>query len=133
VRSITIWIAMIVLLGLLVIKDLDPVSDRPGGLSREEPYHGAMSWSVGREAAPAKADETCEAKEAAQAARGHPRLRGRDQRLGLGLLVLAQHGAPAHRSLPRIRHPQIKGRLLKPSGLKTDRAEISLLPSSDLE
>ncbi|AWO92703.1 MULTISPECIES: hypothetical protein [Bradyrhizobium] len=31
------------------------------------------------------------------------------------------------------RHLQIKGRLLRPAGLKTDRAEISLLPSSDLE
>ncbi|QAU48864.1 hypothetical protein [Bradyrhizobium guangzhouense] len=31
------------------------------------------------------------------------------------------------------RHLQIKGRLLTPTGLKTDRAEISLLPSSDLE
>ncbi|MCA1398410.1 MULTISPECIES: hypothetical protein [unclassified Bradyrhizobium] len=31
------------------------------------------------------------------------------------------------------RHLQIKGRLLRPAGQKTDRAEISLLPSSDLE
>ncbi|MGY3356290.1 hypothetical protein ACVWZK_002953 [Bradyrhizobium sp. GM0.4] len=31
------------------------------------------------------------------------------------------------------RHLQIKGRLLTPAGQKTDRAEISLLPSSDLE
>jgi hypothetical protein len=31
------------------------------------------------------------------------------------------------------RHLQIKGRLLRPAGLKSDRAEISLLPSSDLE
>lgn len=31
------------------------------------------------------------------------------------------------------RHLQVKGRLLTPSGLKTDRAEISLLPSTDLE
>ncbi|MGY3396471.1 hypothetical protein ACVWW6_009062 [Bradyrhizobium sp. USDA 3311] len=31
------------------------------------------------------------------------------------------------------RHLQVKGRLLRAAGLKTDRAEISLLPSSDLE
>ncbi|WP_051380639.1 hypothetical protein [Bradyrhizobium sp. WSM1743] len=31
------------------------------------------------------------------------------------------------------RHLQVRGRLLTPSGLKADRAEISLLPSSDLE
>lgn len=31
------------------------------------------------------------------------------------------------------RHLQVKGRLLRPAGQKTDRAEISLLPSSDLE
>lgn len=31
------------------------------------------------------------------------------------------------------RHLQIKGRLLRPTGLKTDKAEISLLPSADLE
>jgi hypothetical protein len=31
------------------------------------------------------------------------------------------------------RHLQVRGRLLTPSGLQTDRAEISLLPSSDLE
>ena len=31
------------------------------------------------------------------------------------------------------RHLQIKGRLLRPAGLKSDRAEISLLPTSDLE
>ncbi|MGY3510622.1 hypothetical protein [Bradyrhizobium lupini] len=31
------------------------------------------------------------------------------------------------------RHLQVKGRLLRPSGQKTERAEISLLPSSDLE
>jgi hypothetical protein len=31
------------------------------------------------------------------------------------------------------RHILVKGRLLTPAGLKTDRAEISLLPSTDLE
>ncbi|MCW2082408.1 UNVERIFIED_ORG: hypothetical protein M2193_004583 [Bradyrhizobium japonicum] len=31
------------------------------------------------------------------------------------------------------RHLQVKGRLLRPAGEKTERAEISLLPSSDLE
>ncbi|MDX3968284.1 MAG: hypothetical protein QHD01_17020 [Bradyrhizobium sp.] len=31
------------------------------------------------------------------------------------------------------RHLQVKGRLLRPAGQKTDRAEISLLPTSDLE
>jgi len=35
VRSITIWIAMIVLLGLLIAKDLDQVSGRSRGISRK--------------------------------------------------------------------------------------------------
>jgi hypothetical protein len=36
-------------------------------------------------------------------------------------------------SYDEFRHLQVRGRLLTPSGLQTDRAEISLLPSSDLE
>jgi hypothetical protein len=31
------------------------------------------------------------------------------------------------------RHLQIKGRLLRPSGLKTDRVEVSLFPSLSLQ
>lgn len=31
------------------------------------------------------------------------------------------------------RHMQVRGRLLRPAGQKTDRAEISLLPTRDLE
>jgi hypothetical protein len=36
VRSIMIWIAMIVLLGLLMAKDLDPVSGQSRGVSRKK-------------------------------------------------------------------------------------------------
>lgn len=34
---------------------------------------------------------------------------------------------------PEFRHLQLKGRMLRPTRQKTDRAEISLLPSIDLE
>lgn len=78
----------------------------------------------------AEAESGQEDQAEAQAARGNRRLHRGDRGLGLGLLLNAERRPidPYH----EFRHLQVRGRLLQPTGLQSDRVEISLLTSPEL-